>query len=194
MEIVKSYGRIEYDDKFNELWFLYPKRDGKKRTYGRYLNMLKEYTHEEILKAVELYRDSVNGKELKYIKCCDIFFHDRIYDYLNVEEVKNENEIFEFDSESDKTNIEEIETIDNEYNIYINKLRNMNYKNYLESEHWKHYKEQAIKNAHYKCQLCNKDHTLLNVHHNNYENRGRETFLDTIVLCSECHSKFHNKE
>ena len=43
------------------------------------------------------------------------------------------------------------------------------------------------------CALCHSDNRL-NVHHNNYKNKGAETHLDLIVLCYSCHAKFHGKD
>lgn len=75
----------------------------------------------------------------------------------------------------------------------LNQLREMDYKEYLETDHWLHFRQEAYKWASYKCQLCDKSQTTLNVHHKNYENKGRETFNDIIVLCHNCHKKYHNK-
>lgn len=71
-------------------------------------------------------------------------------------------------------------------------LKTMPYKHYLQTEHWKSIRSEAIKQADYKCQLCNKN-AHLQVHHRTYENRGNEKSGDLIVLCKGCHAKFHNK-
>lgn len=80
------------------------------------------------------------------------------------------------------------------YQLGLNYLKRLSYTTYLESEHWKHFKQAAIKAAQYKCQLCSKDKTFLFVHHKTYENRGRETFNDIIVLCQSCHKLVHGIE
>ena len=65
------------------------------------------------------------------------------------------------------------------------------YKEYLKSDHWKAIRLKALDRAGYRCQLCSsKQH--LNVHHNTYVNRGHEDLKDLVVLCRECHKKFHN--
>ena len=66
------------------------------------------------------------------------------------------------------------------------------YKEYLNSDHWKSIRLKALDRAGYRCQLCSsKQH--LNVHHNTYKNRGNEDLKDLVVLCRECHAKFHDK-
>lgn len=74
----------------------------------------------------------------------------------------------------------------------INKLKSMPYKEYLQTEHWKQTRGKALKKANYRCELCNSKIDL-NVHHKTYENRGEEKPNDLIVLCHNCHSKFHDK-
>ena len=74
----------------------------------------------------------------------------------------------------------------------IEDLKTMPYKEYLETDHWKKTRKRALHRAKYKCQLCGSKENL-NVHHNTYENRGQEKDEDLIVLCQECHAKFHDK-
>lgn len=79
------------------------------------------------------------------------------------------------------------------YNSYKPNLtqRQLEYREYLKSNHWKEVREAALERADYKCQLCsNKEY--LNVHHNNYKNLGHEDPNDLVVLCRNCHRKFHN--
>lgn len=68
-----------------------------------------------------------------------------------------------------------------------------NYKQYLETNHWQNVRENKLKESNYKCQLCSKKDIELHVHHNTYENIGNEEMNDLIVLCKDCHSKFHDK-
>jgi hypothetical protein len=81
--------------------------------------------------------------------------------------------------------------INEQYNQLIKALNNMNYNKYLQTEHWKYFRIQAYEYYNNKCCLCNSTYKL-NLHHNNYNNRGRETFTDVILLCNKCHSKFHD--
>ena len=68
------------------------------------------------------------------------------------------------------------------------------YKDYLQTPYWKCTSELARRKARYKCQLCGKTNTMLNVHHKTYENKGKEinNLDDLIVLCKNCHQKFHD--
>lgn len=71
-------------------------------------------------------------------------------------------------------------------------LRNMSYKEYLQTDHWKSTRMGALKRARFKCQLCNSKDDL-NVHHRTYDRLGGELASDLIVLCRSCHGKFHDK-
>lgn len=74
----------------------------------------------------------------------------------------------------------------------LEELRTMPYREYLQTAEWQETRKQALKRAHYKCQLCNREGRL-NVHHKTYEHRGQELNSDLIVLCENCHGKFHDK-
>lgn len=67
------------------------------------------------------------------------------------------------------------------------------YKDYLQTDHWKETRKQALFRSGRKCQLCSNMGNL-HVHHNNYDNLWEETDNDLIVLCDKCHAKFHDKE
>jgi len=67
------------------------------------------------------------------------------------------------------------------------------YQDYLQTKHWKSIRKAALRKARYRCQVCNSNKRL-NVHHRTYENLGHEEECDVIVLCQECHEKFHEKE
>lgn len=68
----------------------------------------------------------------------------------------------------------------------------INYKEYLESPHWKETRLKALDRAGYRCQLCCSK-VDLNVHHNTYKNLNNEDPKDLFVLCRKCHAKFHDK-
>lgn len=72
-----------------------------------------------------------------------------------------------------------------------NLLTDMPYDLYLESDHWKALRTKAI--AHYgdTCVLC--DRKPVQVHHRTYARRGFEQLTDLIVLCDDCHSRYHGK-
>lgn len=68
------------------------------------------------------------------------------------------------------------------------------YQKYLRSPHWKTIKQQALDFYGNRCVLCNSS-TNLNVHHRNYDHLSNEVInKDLIVLCRDCHGKFHNKD
>lgn len=70
-------------------------------------------------------------------------------------------------------------------------LRKLSYHDYLQTDHWKETRRQALRRAKFSCQVCNARDTLLNVHHRTYERLGMEHRADLIVLCEGCHALFH---
>ena len=72
---------------------------------------------------------------------------------------------------------------------YANSL---DYRDYLKTPYWKLVSALVKRKANYKCQLCGSEYDL-NVHHRSYKHRGEEIFYleDLIVLCYDCHQKFH---
>lgn len=60
---------------------------------------------------------------------------------------------------------------------------------YYRSEAWKK-KAGEAKERVGKCQLCAST-TRLEVHHNTYDRVGKEGPYDLVVLCHECHRKYH---
>ena len=70
--------------------------------------------------------------------------------------------------------------------------RHEQYAEYLESDHWRSLRQWALERASYRCQICNTSVLTLHVHHRTYARVGAELPGDLIVLCSECHSTFHD--
>jgi len=69
----------------------------------------------------------------------------------------------------------------------------MKYQEYLKSERWNTLSELAKIFADKKCQLCNSTERI-ETHHRSYENIESEVeFFDLIVLCHECHEKYHDE-
>lgn len=70
------------------------------------------------------------------------------------------------------------------------------YHEYINSDEWKEKSRQAKERAGHRCQLCNRkgNDTTLHTHHNTYDRLLLELDSDLIVLCSECHAKFHDVE
>ncbi|KKL66391.1 hypothetical protein LCGC14_2145460 [marine sediment metagenome] len=74
----------------------------------------------------------------------------------------------------------------------MEELRTMPYREYLETDHWENTRRRALNRANYKCEMCN-GKGVLHVHHKTYARRGDEWMADLIVLCKNCHAKFHDK-
>jgi len=74
-------------------------------------------------------------------------------------------------------------------------LEAMPYHEYLRSPEWANVRKAALRKAGYHCQLCYADGQL-HVHHKTYDiKRGEEHWHDAIiVLCEECHRRFHKIE
>lgn len=68
----------------------------------------------------------------------------------------------------------------------------VDYNEYMKSEGWANKRKEALDRAHNRCQLCALEYNL-RVHHNSYSNLGDEREEDLIVLCDECHKKYHGK-
>ena len=102
--------------------------------------------------------------------------------------------VFKNEDKKDKTlSKRKQEKIYNEFiEIYSRIKPKEEYKEYLNSPHWKEIRLKALDRAGNRCQLCSSIDNL-NVHHNTYKNRGNEDLKDLVVLCRECHSKFHDK-
>lgn len=76
----------------------------------------------------------------------------------------------------------------NPYGTYF--LKTIPYAEYLKTDHWQSVRKIALEHAGNKCEVCNSPRKL-QVHHRTYENRGKETLSDVIVLCAGCHGLFH---
>lgn len=76
--------------------------------------------------------------------------------------------------------------------IHIKSLREMPYSEYLITNHWKQLRFIKLKRAKFRCEMCFNNRNL-QVHHKTYERRGCEDLSDLIVLCENCHGKFHDK-
>ena len=97
-----------------------------------------------------------------------------------------------FDISTNTTEVENKDINVNYIQDQINNLKNMPYKEYLQTEHWREKRKSALYRANNKCQLCgNKEN--LHVHHNTYDNRGQEKDEDLVVLCEICHARHHGK-
>lgn len=76
-------------------------------------------------------------------------------------------------------------------------IKSMEYKDFLLTPYWKAVAAEIKRKRNFQCQLCGSNKNLV-VHHKTYEHHGYEHdyFVmqnDLIVLCNNCHSKFHDK-
>lgn len=74
-------------------------------------------------------------------------------------------------------------------------IKEMDYQDFLATPYWKAITAHTKYKAGYRCQLCNNGADLA-THHRNYDIHGREHahMNELIVLCNNCHQKFHGKE
>jgi hypothetical protein len=65
------------------------------------------------------------------------------------------------------------------------------YKNYLKSDHWNDFKSSVYGGKKKRrCAVCGTYYNL-NTHHIDYKRIGREHASDVLVLCGDCHRKYH---
>lgn len=64
------------------------------------------------------------------------------------------------------------------------------YNNYLNTEHWKRFRDSIIKERK-KCECCGAIYPIMNVHHISYSNVGKEKQKDVALLCYDCHRYIH---
>ncbi len=72
----------------------------------------------------------------------------------------------------------------------IKALRRLPYAEYLKTEHWQRQRRGALGHALSRCQVCNTNAVLLEVHHRTYARLGCEQPSDLLVLCEACHELF----
>lgn len=75
-------------------------------------------------------------------------------------------------------------------------IRELDYNDFLCTPYWKAISLYAKSLSKFKCQLCSSSENL-RTHHKTYERHGYEHMPnvlkeDLIVLCDECHDKFHD--
>jgi len=72
-------------------------------------------------------------------------------------------------------------------------IKSMKYSDFLLTPYWKAITVKKMKQAKFRCQLCNETGKLA-THHRTYDIHGSEVhnLNELIVLCSECHQKYHD--
>jgi hypothetical protein len=78
------------------------------------------------------------------------------------------------------------------HTVVLEKDKSPQYSEYLKSDEWKQITKAKREEAGNKCQLCNNGNFTLHVHHRTYDNIFHESLSDLIVLCENCHAKFHD--
>lgn len=65
------------------------------------------------------------------------------------------------------------------------------YQAYRRTAHWQRMRKRALELSEYHCRLCCAEKSL-EVHHNTCERLWAERDADLIVLCHNCHTKYHD--
>ncbi|WHZ60027.1 HNH endonuclease signature motif containing protein [Metabacillus hrfriensis] len=68
-----------------------------------------------------------------------------------------------------------------------------NYEDYLETRHWKQFKERYAKSHKKQCTMCDEKENI-HLHHITYNRVGNEKFEDVVYLCRTCHLKVHETD
>lgn len=74
----------------------------------------------------------------------------------------------------------------------IKSLAVMKYEKFLKTDYWTNVREVMHKIIGTECEVCGSELNI-NVHHLNYDNRGKESLNDLVCLCSGCHFIMHKK-
>lgn len=69
-------------------------------------------------------------------------------------------------------------------------LRDMPYRDYLETEHWGKLRNQVLTRDAHQCRDCGSRRNL-HIHHLTYVRLGRERLDDLLTLCKGCHEVRH---
>jgi 5-methylcytosine-specific restriction endonuclease McrA len=130
----------------------------------------------------------INGNSLQYI--ID-FINKETNEYIN--NYLNPNNIFIDEGRIVENFLEISQSLFME-ELISQKIKSMSYKDFLKTPYWRAISRYVIYNAGFKCQLCGSK-TKLSVHHSSYKRHGYEHKYwkeDLIVLCDNCHKKYHN--
>lgn len=69
----------------------------------------------------------------------------------------------------------------------------VNYKQYIQSNHWRRTRKQKLKEAGGICERCRRNDAT-QAHHLHYGSLGKEKMEDLQAVCRPCHEKIHNIE
>ena len=82
----------EVNPDIEEIWSKYPNKKGKTDAVKGIEKALKEHSKEEMIRAVERYKEEKKGVDIKYIKNGSTFFNTGYIDYLDENYQQNINE------------------------------------------------------------------------------------------------------
>ncbi|SHF17743.1 hypothetical protein [Alkalibacter saccharofermentans] len=73
----------DYAQMAEQLWSIYPKKKGKAKAMAKIPKLIKEFSYEELERAIKRYTDETKGRDTQYIKQGDTFFNVGYVDYLD---------------------------------------------------------------------------------------------------------------
>jgi DNA replication protein DnaD len=88
----KELKNKEYVQMAEQLWSIYPKKKGKAKAMAKIPKLLKEFSYEELERAITRYRDETKDTNTQYIKQGDTFFSTGYVDYLDANYQPTEND------------------------------------------------------------------------------------------------------
>jgi len=74
--------------------------------------------------------------------------------------------------------------------LFFNSESRNKYHKYLASNEWKEIRAKILLRSSGTCEACGIK-TAKEVHHRTYDRVGRESFLDLVAVCEDCHHKIH---
>jgi hypothetical protein len=79
----KALKKKEYVQMAEQLWSIYPKKKGKAKAMANIPKLLKQFSYEELERAITRYREETKNTDTQYIKQGDTFFNTGYVDYLD---------------------------------------------------------------------------------------------------------------
>jgi hypothetical protein len=79
---------LTMDSFFEEMWKMYPRKEGKRNVSKKAKQELYEAGHDVVLSAIECYSELTRGRDAQYIKQGSTFFNGAWKDYVSAPETK----------------------------------------------------------------------------------------------------------
>lgn len=76
-----SIDKVKLNKDIDEVWQVYPRKEGKKDSYAKLPKILNQYTKEQLIKAIKKYARTVSDKQ--YLMQGSTFFNGRYLDYID---------------------------------------------------------------------------------------------------------------